>query len=61
MLDAKPIRFPVRIEIRAPQMLSSALEHAAHRSMTSVSEYARRAVLAALRRDGFMDSEQMAS
>jgi len=52
MFVEKPTRFPVRIEIRAPLVLSSALERAADLAMTSVSEYSRRAIVDRLEKDG---------
>jgi hypothetical protein len=64
MRDEKPLRFPVRIEIRAPLVLSSALERAADRAMTSVSEYSRRAIVERLRKDGIpieLNNQQRAS
>lgn len=45
-------RFPSRIEIRAPESLPQALATAANRGMTTVSEYARQAIINQLRADG---------
>ena len=52
MRDAEQVRFPSRIEIRAPGSLPHALAIAADQGMTTVSEYARRALVKQLRADG---------
>jgi hypothetical protein len=45
-------RFPDRLAIRVPAGLPAAVEAAARYRLTSPSEWARRALLAALRADG---------
>jgi hypothetical protein len=45
-------RFPQRLAIRVPAGLPAAVEAAARRQFTSPSEWARRALLDALRSDG---------
>lgn len=49
----KPSRFPKLVAFRAPEMISDAVMQAAELRPTSASEYARQAVLTALRADGF--------
>lgn len=46
--------FPSRIEIRVQESLPRMLSTAADRAMTTTSEYARRAIIDQLRRDGFL-------
>jgi predicted HicB family RNase H-like nuclease len=46
---------------RCPNALAAAISQAAHRELLSKSAYVRRAILAAVRRDGFLDCRQEAS
>ena len=46
------IRFPARMEIRAPESLPGAVALAARRKMTTPSEYSRQAIIDRLRADG---------
>lgn len=52
MSDVSNACFPARIEIRAPKNFPAALARAADSDLTTVSEYARRAILNQLRADG---------
>jgi hypothetical protein len=45
-------RLPARMTLRVPRGLPEAIEAAARRQLTSPTEYARRALVAALRSDG---------
>ena len=60
MRHIEQVRFPSRIEIRAPESLPHALATAADRGMTTVSEYARQAIITQLRADG-IDPMRLAS
>ena len=60
MRVAEQVRFPSRIEIRAPERLPHALAIAADQGMTTVSEYARQAIIKQLRADG-IDPTHLAS
>jgi hypothetical protein len=46
---------------RCPEALADAIERAAASELISKAAYARRAVMAALRRDGFLSDERRAS
>jgi hypothetical protein len=46
---------------RCPEALADAIERAAATELISKAAYARRAVLAALQRDGFLSDERRAS
>jgi hypothetical protein len=46
---------------RCPEALADAIERAAARELISKAAYARRAVLTALQRDGFLSDERRAS
>jgi hypothetical protein len=46
---------------RCPEALADAIERAAASGMISRAAYARRAVMAALQRDGFLNNQQRAS
>jgi hypothetical protein len=59
MLERDSARFPSRIEIRAPGSLPHALAIAADRGMTTVSEYARRAIVKQLRADGINPTDPL--
>ena len=47
-----PPRFTTRLEVLVPEVLPRAIELAAERSLMSMSEYARQALIAKLRADG---------
>ena len=49
---SKRSRFPDALFVRCPASLPEALDRAAEREMTTVSDYVRSAVLTQLRRDG---------
>ena len=54
-MDEEPersIRYDRILQVRAPALLSSAIETAAHRRGCKCSEYIRQAILAVLRTDG---------
>jgi hypothetical protein len=46
---------------RCPEVLADAIERAAASELISKAAYARRAVMAALQRDGFLNKQQGAS
>lgn len=46
-------RFPDRLQVRCPPALTTMLEAAAAREMSTPSDYVRRAVASRLRADGF--------
>lgn len=52
MQEYMTVRFPSRIEIRAPKALPEALSVAASQQMTTPSEYVRRALIEKLQADG---------
>ncbi len=54
-------KFSDVIRARTPRELREAVEVAADHELTTASAYVRRAVLAALQRDGFLNNEQRAS
>jgi hypothetical protein len=56
----KPKRFENRVTICVQPNMESTLRPAADRTMTSVSDYARRAIVEKLQRDGFISAPQAA-
>jgi hypothetical protein len=52
MANRQRARFRTAIQILAPTSLRSAVQEAAARELTTVSEYTRRALVARLRQDG---------
>jgi hypothetical protein len=58
-MQARKSRFPALIRLRCPEALPEAVEVAAAQRMTSMSEYARSALIERLKADG-VDPAQFA-
>jgi hypothetical protein len=59
--SSEPLRFDQRLVVKVPAVMETKLREAANASMTNSSDYARRAIVEKLQRDGFAPSAAAAA